>query len=127
VYTREKLSHAEGMSFFESVKQAPEDSILGVAAAYKADPNPDKLDLGVGAYRTEEGTPYVLDVVKKASEAIFAETMSNKQNKEYLPIGGDVEFVALSAALAFGQAFYDANKARVSIPRCVPTSRMCVC
>jgi len=40
---------------------------LGVSEAFKAEKNELKLNLGVGAYRTEELQPYVLNVVKKAS------------------------------------------------------------
>jgi aspartate aminotransferase len=46
---------------------APPDPILGVSEAFKADKNDLKLNLGVGAYRTEELQPYVLNVVKKVS------------------------------------------------------------
>ncbi len=52
-------------SFFGHITQAPPDPILGVTLAYRADPNPNKVDLGVGAYRTEEGKPLVLNCVKK--------------------------------------------------------------
>lgn len=47
------------------VEMAPPDPILGVSEAFKADDSPDKLNLGVGAYRTDELQPYVLNVVKK--------------------------------------------------------------
>ena len=33
--------------------QAPPDAILGVSEAFKASNNPKKMNLGVGAYRTE--------------------------------------------------------------------------
>lgn len=36
----------------------------GVTEAFRADSDPTKLNLGVGAYRTEEVQPYVLNVVK---------------------------------------------------------------
>lgn len=54
-------------SRLDAVEQAPADPILGVSEAFKADNSPDKLNLGVGAYRTEDLKPYVLDVVKKVS------------------------------------------------------------
>jgi len=44
---------------------APPDPILGVSEAFKRSTDPNKLNLGVGAYRTEELQPLVLDVVKK--------------------------------------------------------------
>ena len=52
-------------SRLDSVPQAPPDPILGVSEAFKADNHELKLNLGVGAYRTEEIQPYVLNVVKK--------------------------------------------------------------
>ena len=54
-------------SRLDAVEQAPADPILGVSEAFKADASPDKLNLGVGAYRTEDLKPYVLDVVKKVN------------------------------------------------------------
>jgi hypothetical protein len=49
-------------------RQAPADPILGVSEAFKASTNPMKLNLGVGAYRTEELQPYILEVVKKVRQ-----------------------------------------------------------
>ena len=37
----------------------------GVTEAFKADKDPRKINLGVGAYRDENGKPYVLNAVKK--------------------------------------------------------------
>ena len=37
-----------------------------------------QVNLGVGAYRTAEGKPWVLPVVKKAEAAILAATESGK-------------------------------------------------
>lgn len=56
---------ATNLSRFEGVTMAPPDPILGVSEAFKADTSNVKLNLGVGAYRTEELQPYVLNVVKK--------------------------------------------------------------
>jgi aspartate aminotransferase len=38
---------------------------LGVTEAFKADKNPKKMNLGVGAYRDDNNKPYVLECVKK--------------------------------------------------------------
>ena len=56
--------------FFDEVEMAPPDSILGLSVAFKADENPKKVNLGIGAYRTEEGKPYVFPVVKEAEKKI---------------------------------------------------------
>ncbi|RRT84035.1 hypothetical protein B296_00001996 [Ensete ventricosum] len=54
------------VSRFDGVTMAPPDPILGVSEAFRADTSDLKLNLGVGAYRTEELQPYVLNVVKKS-------------------------------------------------------------
>lgn len=54
-------------SRLSGVEMAPPDPILGVSEAFKASKSPNKLNLGVGAYRTEELQPLVLEVVKKVS------------------------------------------------------------
>ena len=53
--------------------QAPADPILGVSEAFRADKSELKLNLGVGAYRTEEIKPYVLNVVKKVGRVCSAD------------------------------------------------------
>ena len=55
------------------VPQAPPDPILGVSEAFKNDTDDLKLNLGVGAYRTEEIKPYVLNVVKKVLICFFSD------------------------------------------------------
>ena len=52
-------------SFFQSVTLAPPDPIFQITASYKADPDQSKINLGVGAYRDDDGKPWVLPVVKK--------------------------------------------------------------
>jgi hypothetical protein len=86
-------------SVFAGIQQGPEDPILGVTVAFNKDPSPVKVNLGVGAYRTEEGKPLVLNVVRRA-EAMLIHNESRV--KEYLPITGLAEFNKLSAKLIFG-------------------------
>ena len=43
----------------------PPDPILGVSEAFKRDTNPKKMNLGVGAYRDDQGKPFVLSCVRK--------------------------------------------------------------
>jgi len=64
-----------------------------------SDSHPEKINLGVGAYRTEDGKPFVLQSVKKAEEIILN---SGKYNKEYLPIDGLLDFTYCAANLLFG-------------------------
>jgi len=80
---------------------APTDPILGTSLAFQADTDPRKVNLGVGAYRTEDGKPYVLDVVKEAEEEILKET-GTTINKEYSTIDGPADLKTLTQKLAFG-------------------------
>lgn len=48
----------------------PPDAILGITEAFKKDSSPQKINLGVGAYRDDNGKPFVLECVKKVSTCI---------------------------------------------------------
>ena len=90
---------AVGESVFGTVEQAPPDPILGVTQAFRADEDPSKLNLGVGAYRNDDLQPVVLNVVRKAEQRV----VEQKNNKEYLPIDGFAPFNKVSAELMFGE------------------------
>lgn len=76
----------------------PPDVILGVSEAFKRDPNPNKVLLGAGAYRDDNGKPWVLPSVRQAEEQLRTQNL----DKEYGPIGGTPEFTQAAARLAFG-------------------------
>jgi aspartate aminotransferase len=89
---------AAPLSTWSAVPAGPPDPILGITEAFKADRDSRKINLGVGAYRDENGKPYVLNAVKKAEEKMaFA-----KLDKEYLPITGLAGFTQSAAKLAYG-------------------------
>ena len=54
-------------SWWSNVEMGPPDAILGVTEAFKRDDNPKKVNLGVGAYRDDQGKPYVLSSVRDVS------------------------------------------------------------
>ena len=62
----------------------PPDAILGVTEAFKRDTNPKKVNLGVGAYRDDQGKPYVLPSVREAEAQLLAANL----DKEYAGIAG---------------------------------------
>ncbi|KAL4838906.1 hypothetical protein H8958_001502 [Nasalis larvatus] len=76
----------------------PPDIFLGVTEAFKRDSNSKKMNLGVDAYRDDNGKPYVLPSVRKAKVQITTKSL----DKEYLPVGGLAEFCKASAELALG-------------------------
>ena len=83
---------------WSAVPLGPPDAILGITEAYKQDQSSSKINLGVGAYRDEQGKPYVLESVKTA-EAMIGERFPEK---EYAGIAGLPEFCKSAAKRAVG-------------------------
>ncbi|MEM6330457.1 MAG: amino acid aminotransferase, partial [Planctomycetota bacterium] len=81
-----------------TVEPAPPDAILGLTEAFKADPNPHKINLGVGVYQDASGTTPVLDSVREASRR----ALERMATKSYLPIPGAPGYGAAVQRLAFG-------------------------
>jgi aromatic-amino-acid transaminase len=71
-------------SVLSSVELAPKDPILGVTETFNADPNPKKVNLGVGVYCDDTGKVPLLECVKRV-ERELAEKASPRS---YLPIDG---------------------------------------
>lgn len=89
------------MSFFQHVPLTVPDEIILTSIKYRADSSPQKVDLGIGAYRTNEGKPFVLPTVTEAETRIFNAHLP----KEYLPMEGDVNFIQHAQKLLFGDEF----------------------
>ncbi len=77
---------------------APADPILGVTEAYVADPNPTKVNLGVGVYTDDNGKIPVLECVRKAEE----QRMKAAPPRGYLPIDGLQAYDRAVQELVFG-------------------------
>uniref|UniRef100_A0A7S4CQE4 aspartate transaminase n=1 Tax=Eutreptiella gymnastica TaxID=73025 RepID=A0A7S4CQE4_9EUGL len=106
-------------SLFEDVAMAPPDPILGVTQAFKACESPDKLNLGVGAYRSEEGKPWVLPTVKAAEAKLLELQEAGAINKEYLPIDGIPEFYSAALKLMLGDDCTPLKEGRVCSVQCL--------
>lgn len=85
---------------FESLEPRPADAILGLMAEYKADSRPQKIDLGVGVFRSADGDTPVLDVVKQAEQKII----DTQTTKAYLGTAGEPLFNAAMQSLMFSDA-----------------------
>ncbi len=77
---RRALSSGTSTSKWGAVKAAPPDKILGLNEAFNADTFPQKVNLGVGAYRDDQGKPYVLNSVKKAEQNIMSRNVDHEYN-----------------------------------------------
>ncbi|MEX2353780.1 MAG: amino acid aminotransferase [Gammaproteobacteria bacterium] len=100
---------------FETFKKLPDDPILGLSVAHMNDPNPDKVDLGVGVYRDENGITPVFQAVKEA-ETIKLES---ELTKVYTGIQGDPVFCEEIQKLVLGAdhpAIRDGRSCAVATP-----------
>lgn len=86
-------------SWWNHVEMGPPDAILGVTEAFNRDTNPRKMNLGVGAYRDDQGKPFVLPCVREAEMRL----MTEKLDKEYAGIAGIPDFTKTAAKLALGE------------------------
>jgi len=101
---------ASSRSFWAGVEMGPPDAILGLNDSFKADSNPKKVSLGVGAYRDDDGKPVVLDCVKEAEKRLVEQGADH----EYLPITGLASFVNNATNLAFGDDCVPLNEGRMA-------------
>jgi aromatic-amino-acid transaminase len=85
----------------EALSPQPADALLGLIKLYNADPRPEKIDLGVGVYRTATGATPVFKAIK-AAEARLLET---QDSKSYLGPEGDMGFVHALIPYIFGTSF----------------------
>lgn len=73
---------------FSELKPRPADPILGLSVKFKADSNPEKIDLGAGIYKDAAGNTPVLDCVKAAEKQLIA----NETSKAYISSAGSSLF-----------------------------------
>ena len=83
---------------FERLDRVPDDPILGLMAAFRADPAPKKVDLGVGVFRDAKGDTPVLDCVRKAEKAV----LERQTSKTYVAPAGNAAFNQAMEKLVFG-------------------------
>merc|ERR1712000_154495 len=102
-------------STWANVKEGPPDAILGITEAFKKDSFPEKINLGVGAYRDDQGKPYVLPSVRAAEEKV----VSSKLDKEYAGITGVPSFTKAAALLAYGPDSKPIKEDRVAITQSI--------
>jgi len=83
----------------DNLTQQPPDALLALIKLHDADPRGDKIDLGVGVYRTGQGETPVFGAIKAAERELVAEQGS----KSYLGPEGDLGFVHALMPYVFGE------------------------
>ncbi len=84
---------------FDALTAKAPDAIMHLMAMCKADTNPDKIDLGVGVYKTEDGATPIMRAVKKAEQLWWQE----EQSKTYVSTVGNADFRRTMLELILGK------------------------
>jgi aromatic-amino-acid transaminase len=92
------MSATNTSSLFAPIALAPRDPILGITEAFNADPNPARINLGVGVYVGDDGRVPLLECVQRAETLL----LEGKQPLSYLPIDGLQSYDKAASGLVFG-------------------------
>lgn len=103
---------------FNSLKPQPADKILALMGQFRADPRPEKVDLGVGVYKDAEGRTPVMRAIKAAEKQLW----ERETTKTYTALAGEAEFHAAMAEMVLGA---DYPKARLSALQTVGGTGAC--
>lgn len=95
-------------SWFNQAHFIPPDAIFALTAQYHADPFPQKVNLGQGTYRDEDGKPWILPSVNKARESLV-----QGLQHEYLPILGLQSFREETARIVLGAELFKDQASKV--------------
>ncbi len=97
---------------FESLAAEAPDPLLALIAAYREDPRPDKIDLGVGVYRNANGDTPIMQAVKAAEQTLW----QTQTTKAYLGAHGDIEYSAAVRDMVFSDTVDPALIAMMQTP-----------
>ena len=81
----------------EQLQQQPPDKILALMQTFKEDPRANKLDLGIGVYKNENGQTPIINAVKKAEKILWEQ----ETTKSYTKLTGDSDFQTVMKELIF--------------------------
>ena len=95
---------------WKNIEAAPVDSIFGLTEAFRRATNPQKVNLGVGVYKDNQGKTPVLQCVKAAEQLLLA----REESKSYLPISGDPLYSQSVQRLIFGDGSEVIDSARAA-------------
>jgi len=105
----------------EALKAQPADKILALMKAFKEDPRPEKIDLGVGVYKDAEGRTPVMRAIKTAEKQLW----EREETKSYVGLVGDPGFSDALISLILGNAVARDNVAAAATPGGTGAVRQC--
>ncbi|GGB84065.1 aminotransferase [Marinobacterium zhoushanense] len=83
---------------YETLQPVAEDPILALMASYRRDTNSNKLDLGIGVYKDEQGQTPIMQAVSSAERLL----LERETSKSYIGPAGSEGFNRLITQLVFG-------------------------
>ena len=86
---------------FNALKPQSQDKILALMGMFRADPRPEKVDLGVGVYKDAEGHTPVMRAIKAAEKQLW----DTETTKTYTALAGEPAFHAAMAGLVLGAGY----------------------
>jgi len=95
---------------WSNYEMGPPDPIVGLNEAYAADESDMKVNVGVGAYRGDNGLPSVLPCVREAESLLLQQEL----NHEYLGIAGDMDYVNVALKFVYGENSTPLHENRVA-------------
>ena len=95
---------------FESLIARPTDAIIALMEMAKADTNPNKIDLGVGVYKTDDGATPIMRAVKQAAGLYLTEEVT----KSYVSTIGNASFRKHMLDLIFGDTYEALAEGRIA-------------
>ncbi len=95
---------------FESLQARPTDAIMALMQLAKADHNPNKIDLGVGVYKTDDGATPIMKAVSMATELNYKEEIT----KSYVSTIGNAAFRETMLELIFGADYAPLKEGRIA-------------
>jgi aromatic-amino-acid transaminase len=101
---RQETPHASILTALDTSKP---DALLALIRAFRDDPRPNKIDVGVGVYRDTSGQTPVFRAIKQAERRL----LEMQPTKSYLGPEGDIGFFEALLPLALGRGL---DRSRVS-------------
>ncbi|CDW53930.1 glutamine oxaloacetic transaminase [Trichuris trichiura] len=100
---------------FNGISPTPPVEVFHVNRCFQLDKDPRKVNLTIGAYRTDEGKPWILPVVREAEQLLPSR---EDHTHEYLPILGNPTFREHAARVLFGES-YEKIKNKLATVQCL--------
>ncbi|MFT5111116.1 MAG: aspartate aminotransferase [Parasphingorhabdus sp.] len=82
----------------ETLAESQPEALLQISIDFAADTRTEKIDLGVGVYRNQQGQTHILNTVKDAE----ARLVEQQQTKSYVGLLGDTQFNKAISDLILG-------------------------